>query len=349
MEIYKIEQITNRILSGKQIIVSENDIYELRSASIDLKIQSDILYNKEYENLLFSEDFIHQDDIDSLLIDLGLIYPEYKMDLESIEKKIENSKIDLYLNFFDRTKKQKYKKDIESHRKRYNQIYQWAHCLDSLTLEHFLLGIKHEFIIKNTLYIYPTNNLVFQNIENINYILFNKITQNITDNILDLSTLKKVARSDYWRNYYSINKNHLFSYSTIDFSDEQKALLSLSHMYDKIYEHPDCPDNDILEDDDALDGWMLHQQKENKRLKKEKGVNSLLGSKNSKADEIFLMAKNQDQKDDIVGLNTKNSDMRRQSKIQEVLSANDKILDSNLSDVRTAIRNKIQELNTRKG
>lgn len=120
-------------------------------------------------------------------------------------------------------------------------------------------------------------------------------------------------------------------------------------MYDKIYEHPDCPDNDILEDDDALDGWMLHQQKENKRLKKEKGVNSLLGSKNSQADEIFLMAKNQDQKDDIVGLNTKNSDMRRQSKIQEVLSANDKILDSNLSDVRTAIRNKIQELNTRKG
>lgn len=344
MEIYKLEQITNRVLSGKQVLIVDNTLYELRSPSIDLKIESDLLYNKEYENLLYSEDFIHQSNIDELLIELGLIYPEYKMDLESIDKRIENSKIDLYLNFFDRTKRQKYRKELESHRKRYNQIYQWSHSLDPLTLEHFLSNMKHEFIIRNTLYKYKTNLLVFDT-EHIDYAFFNRITQTITENMLDMSILKKIARSDYWRNYYSINKNHLLSYSTIDFSDEQKALLSLSNMYDKIYEHPECPENDILEDDDALDGWMLHQQKENKRLKKEKGVNTLLGNKNQQANEVFLMASNKDQSQDIIGLNTKDSEMIRKNKVQEVISSNKIINDSSLSDVQHTIRNKIQELN----
>ena len=66
-------------------------------------------------------------------------------------------------------------------------------------------------------------------------------------------------------------------------------------MYSKIYEHPECPEDAIIEDDDALDGWMLNQQKENKKQKMEKGVDNLLGKKGQKAQEVFLMAKNEEE------------------------------------------------------
>ena len=64
-------------------------------------------------------------------------------------------------------------------------------------------------------------------------------------------------------------------------------------MYSKIYEYPECPDDAIIEDDDALDGWMLNQQKKI-RNKNGKGVDNLLGKKGQKAQEVSL-AKNEEE------------------------------------------------------
>lgn len=350
MKTIELEKLVNRILSGKQLIYHEEKIYELRSPNIDLKLQAGMIYENIYEENIYSDSFILEDNIEELLLDLGILYPQYKNDLTSIEKKIENLKVDLFTFFFDRTKKAKIKNDLANSRKRYSEIYSLSHSLDFLTLENYCSNIKNEFIITNTLYNYKSDNLVF-NTEYFDYNLFNNITQKISHNIVDIADLKEVARSDYWRNYYSVNKNHLFPYSIIDFSEEQKAILSISLMYDRVYEHPDCPEKDIVEDDDALEGWMIHQQRQNKKQKQEKGVNNLLNSNNMrKANEVFLMANTATERDDILGLNTPESSIKRSNKISTVMNAGGAaVKDAQLPDVQEDIRSKLKELSfTRK-
>lgn len=344
MKTAELEKLVNRILSGKQLIEHKDIIYELRSADIDTKMMGSLLYDNTYQEHLYSDAFILEEDIEDLLLELQIVYPEYSADLKNIEKKIENLKLDLFHFFFDRTKRNKYKNDLSSIRNRYNEIYNLSHSLDFLTLENYCANIKNEFIITHTLYQYNTDNLVFD--DNIDYNLFNSLTQLISNNIIDISTLKAIARSDYWRNYYAINKNHLLPYSIIDFSEEQKAVLSISLMYDRVYEHPECPEKEIIEDDDALEGWMIHNQRENKKQKQEKGVNNMLGSNSmKKANEVFLMADSKTQRDDIIGLNTAESTHKRQSKISTVLNAGGPIKDVLLPDVQQDIREKLKDLN----
>jgi hypothetical protein len=345
---YQLENLIVKILSGKQIIRINNEVYELRPYSSDLKLEASWIYESSYSDHLYDESFISQDDAESMLYDMGILYAQFDGDVKSVEKNIENNKVDLYNNFFDRTQKKQIKQKIISLNKRYSQLLSYKHMLDFLTLENYCSNIKNSFLICNSLYFYKTNNLVF-NFNNTDNVLFDRVTTEISNNLLDMTTLKLLARSDYWRNYYTVNKNELFPYSASELTDEQKGILSLSLMYERIYEHPDCPERDVIEDDDALDGWMIHQQRENKRQKKEKGVNNLLSGKAKNAQEVFLMAKNNEQKDDIIGLNTEASNFRRQNKLKEVLSSDGPIADAQLSDVQNDIRNKIQQLNYKKG
>ena len=68
----RIEQLTNRIISGKHIVCYNETLYELRIPSLDLKLEADLVYNEVYENNLYN-DFILQEDLKHYLINFKLI------------------------------------------------------------------------------------------------------------------------------------------------------------------------------------------------------------------------------------------------------------------------------------
>lgn len=345
----ELENTVIRILSGKQILRLGDSIYELRPASTDIKLEAALRYQMAYEDNLYSESFLSAEDVEDMLFDIGVLYPQFAGDVSSTEKKIENSKVELFQNFFDRTKRQNIKKQLNSLVSRYNQLVSSKHLLDFLTLENYCSNIKHVFIICNSLYYFHTNDLVFDiNNDTVDNILFDNITSEISKNLLDLTQIKSIARSDCWRNYYTVNKLHLFPYSASELTEEQKGILSVSLMYDRIYEHPECPNKEILEDDDALEGWMIIQSRANKQQKNEKGVNSMLSGKIGKANEVFLMAHNQEQVQDIIGLNSEESANRLKQKMDTVLTAQGLVKEAQLPDVRQDLRAQLQKLNTKR-
>jgi hypothetical protein len=155
---------------------------------------------------------------------------------------------------------------------------------------------------------------------------------------------KKIARSDYWKNYWNNNKTKVLDDPVSEWSDEQKSLINISCMYDRIYEHPECPKEDVINDDDALDGWMIFNKQENERKKKEKGVDDMLTGKMRNSSEIFLMANNRDQAQDIQGLNSDKSLSALKQKVDFVMSNKGPVRDAQLPDVKQKIRDQIQNL-----
>ena len=135
---------------------------------------------------------------------------------------------------------------------------------------------------------------------------------------------------------------NVFNRSASEHTEEQKAIISIHQMYSKIYEHPECPEDAIIEDDDVLDGWMLNQQKENKKQKMEKGVDNLLERKD-KSSRGFPSPKTQEEFEDINSLNSPQA--QRKLKARQSVKEGQVISDFNFPDTQMEIRNRIAELN----
>lgn len=305
-----------------------------------------MIYQQVYENYKFDDNLILDNDKFNYMIKYGILEPGYKEHMQSLEKRLKSQKKSLYQQYFNVTERKKNKNKIKSTKQIIQESENLLNLINFLVLEHHCDNYKNEFLIKNTLYNKSTGKLFFQE-KNIDSNIFNSIMQLISMNIISISEYKSVARSDYWRGYYTNNKNHLFDVNSKDYTEEQKAILNISVMYDRIYEHPDYPGDDIMNDDDALDGWMIVQQDKNKEAKKEtNGVSKKRGSIVGGAQEIFIPADgNKETIDNIYGMNTTEGLSTIQKRNKQLSQSEGYVRHKELNDVQSSINQQLKALN----
>lgn len=343
----EIELLVHRIISGKQVFVLNNKTYELRKSPIDVKVMGDLVYNDFYEKNLYAG-FILEEDRDSFLVSHGLINPSYNDAIKQLEKQLENTKIELFKNYIDIKKKKQNKTKIKSLNSSIEKILTEKHAIDFLILENAASNARNEYILTACLFDYNTQEKVFD-YENIDYTIFNNFARTIAINTISMTKFKEIARNSYWKNIYTHSKHNILPYTASEYSEEQIALINVSEMYSKIYEHPNCPNDAIIEDDDALDGWMLLEQRENKKQKEQKGVSNMMSDKIKNSKEVFLMANNdKEQTEAIFDLNDEAGLRSIKHRAEKTQTSNVAIKDSELNDVRQEIQAKIRELNKKR-
>lgn len=339
------EILLYRILSGKTFFVFNNEKYVLHCPSLEIKYEASLLYDNIINEEKYYE-WLREENIENIMISLGLWNFQTNNNLKILEQKLDNLKVELYNNFMIPSKTKHIRSNISSTKNSINKIYITKQNFLSNTLEGYANSIKHEYIICNTLY--KNNKIVFDsNKDYKSFSLFNSLIQEIDKTIITTEQYKELARDHIWRNYWNVSeKNELFSTSIINLSDEQRALVNISKMYDNVYEHPECPNDKIISDDDALEGWMILQKRKNEAAKKEKSFESTTSSKFKKASEVFMIAESKDDVEAILDMNSHQArnDLREKlNYIQKVGSAED----GELPDVKRNLQQKVAELNKR--
>lgn len=291
----------SRILSGFYLFIYRDNRYKLKYPDISIKYEADIYCQEEYVKNRFN-DWIHNDDILNILITLGIWDPLLEKEFKEINTKIDDAKVDLYKNFVNINRVKTLRRQISSLKKRHNFLYNTRHSMDHLTSEGYSLLLKNQYILANSLYD-DNDQKLFNNIDNINFSLFNSLSNTIHENLIPAEAFREIARSDVWRNYWSANKDMIFDKPTINWTDEQKTLVILTKMYDNAYDHPECPPDSVIEDDDMFDGWMIMQRRQNEKDKNKKRTENMLGNKLNKAGEVFLVANSMDEAQNIYNLN----------------------------------------------
>jgi hypothetical protein len=108
--------------------------------------------------------------------------------------------------------------------------------------------------------------------------------------------IREVARTDPWRTLWLQSKHvhQLFDNPPVAWSAAQSDLVRWTQIYDFVYESLDRPGEQIINDDDLLDSWLIRQsdkageqakQRENDALAKAGGRNSRQGGRN----ETFIV------------------------------------------------------------
>lgn len=346
MDKKNIDLYLSRILSGYYIFTYKNYKYKLIYPNADIKYHAELYADDEYEANKFNS-WILEDDILNILISLGLWSYNGDENLKKLENQIEDLKVDLYNNYFNQTKLKTIRRYLANTKASYNKQYNIRHSFDNYTITGYLESLKNQYILAYSLYD-SNENLVFDDLNNINYLFFNNISNIISANMIDTVTYRKIARSNLWHNYWSTNNQNIFNKPVINWTDEQKMLVMFTKMYDNAREHSECPPDNIFEDDDLFDGWMILQRRENEKQKNKNRTSKLLEGKNLKnANEVFLVAGSQDEAQNIYDLNDPMS--RNIIKERSNLVNNNKdaqIPEQNLPDVQRQLM--MQQTNARR-
>jgi hypothetical protein len=337
-----VEFLLNRIFSGVLYFYSKNELYELRSCTNNIKYQANLIY----KNIINEEKFnnwIREENIVPIMISLGLWTKNTQKQIETLEKQIDDLKVELYKNASMTDNQKKIRKVLFNTKA---ELSKWIYAKNefaSNTLEGYANSIKNEYIICNTLY--KNNKRVFDNSNSgqQSYIDFNELVNEINKNMINIDQFKFTARHSLWRSYWSANKNNVFMAQVIDWTDDQRTLVNISRMYDSIYENPDCPSEKIINDDDMLDGWMIYQKRKIEKEKNQKNIDEL-NPRLQNASEVFLFANNTDSFTEISDLNSGEAKYRLNEKINFINKNNGSVDDSVLPDVRRDLLQKQNEL-----
>jgi hypothetical protein len=336
-----LELLLYRVLSGKILFTYKNEQYELKNSSVDIKYEAQLLYDSIINDEKYN-DWIRAEDLDNMLISLGLWSKDTNNIIKDIEKKIERSKVDMFLSASLSDKLKKIRKLLSEYRKQLNKIMDYKNDLFSHTLEGYASSIKNEYILCNTLF--KNNMRVFPkqvSSDQASYVYFNDLVTEVNKQNIGIDSYKELARSSMWRSYWNCNKEKVFNKAVCDWTDDQRTTVSVTRMYDNIYDHPECPSDHVIEDDDMLDGWMIHQREKNQKAKKQAQIDEM-NPKLKNAQEVFLIPQSKEEIEDIIGLNSPDS-LRRMKEKMNYVQQMGSVDDGNLPDVRMNLMNQASQ------
>jgi hypothetical protein len=299
------------------------------------------LYSKIINDEKYN-DWIREENITNIMINLGLWTRETDNIIKKLEKNIENSKVELFENFMKTDRQKKIRSNLSSYKDQLNRIVSRKNDFSANTLEGYASSIKNEYIICKNLYKNSKKLFNENDSGSHSYSQFNEIIFEINKYSISISDFKILARHYLWKSYWNAHKNNpIFPCPVSEWTDDQRSLVSFSQMYDSIYEHLECPPDQVIEDEDMLDGWMIAQKRKVEKNKKQIAIDELNPNLKN-AGEVFLFGKNREEVEDIMSLNSKESLHRIKEKINYINSVGS-TEDYALPDVKRDLLNQSRE------
>lgn len=299
-----IDGLIHRIVSGHYYILVDNIKHKIKSPNLELRSRAHFIYNTIIDDNKFDTDsWITDQQIDTLLLFNGIWNINKQKELEDQLKLLDQNKVDLFLNYSNDKQRKKIKHNIESITSYIHQLYDKKNTFRFLSLDFYAKTIENQFLVLNMVYTNNDDLLFDQDTDNIDMGLFTKLIEEIQKYSIDIGLMKNIAKSDQWKNYWNAGREQIIDGPSYNWTEEQVTLINLSKTYDSIREHLECPSEDIIKDDDALDGWMIHQNKKIETEKKKQKLEAKHNLSAKKADEVFILTDSVEETKEIFDLN----------------------------------------------
>ena len=329
------EKILNRIIQGRLRIKLGDLILFIYEPDSNLIEESFDIYQETYDKAFFGGAFVDREILE-VLVENDLWSPINDKTADDLDKKIEDLKVEAFKSYYNKKKLEDVRRQIRQAERSMAKHRYAKKQLDHVSCKGAAAFSRQCWMLAETTKNTDGSLYDFKNVS-ISYILDIYAKEGI-----DSATFRKIARSDPWRSMWhaSIKQGNAFGKRTCDLDKNQLALISFSQMYDNVYESPEAPKSEVMEDDDCLDGWFIQQRREQEKNKKEKERDDLLSNpKIANSQEVFLMADSKEHANEIYGLN--NGGQRgvirnREKQIKEhVEQTGDNLHFKELSDVKS--------------
>jgi len=287
MKHHEREFLVSMIRSGKVFVTHNNIELEICPLTLDQSFKSCQIYQKAYDKA-YSEDIMTEEDMDRWMLENELWTLHDDKRQEGLKKDIEKLKIEIY-NARDNTMlANNLRKYIRTGESQLTSHLNKKYIYHQNTCEGIAATERLTWIIKNTTYF----NGKLYNFEEVS---LQYVIDEWQSHFISESKSRELARNDPWKSLWITRENsgsQLFANPpNTELTYNQKNILIWSQMYDNIQESMECPNKEVIEDDDMLDGWFIiqHQKREKERSEKE-FENNTNNEKIKNASEVFVVS-----------------------------------------------------------
>ena len=207
---------------------------------------------------------------------------EEEKKFKELPKEIENSKFNYFRDYDSPATRKQNKLEINYKKHLYKTLYVKRNKYKNLTSEGIAVGAMW-FEMINFMYSGKDK------LQALNY---------FHSNIILEEDVRNIAQSSEWLSFYSAGKN-VFGRPTIKMTEDQRRLLTWTHVYKNCRSNPECPRDEIFNDHDGFDGWLISEKRKAKVTKKieMKGVDP-------KAQNVYIFGQTKEDFEEIDSMNT---------------------------------------------
>lgn len=325
MRIHEREFLISRIAAGYLVYRVGNERLKIHYPNRDIVYEGNIVYQDSYEEAL-DAGCITKYEAREILMDYGIWTPqkekEYK---EIVPKQVEYFKEELYKSRYKSDQKKKIRLYLETAKKHIIDLADIRSTLDHLTCEGIATYSKWFFIIGEN---------------GVNYNKFPSISPTeimsyYYANIIEDNEIRELAHTAPWETQWAVSKKEssIFGRCGADLTLDQQRLMMWSGLYDSINESSEPPAQEIIDDDDMLDGWLIVKRKERKQNLSEAEKNRLYSDKVGKADEVYIPVDTMEDAEAIYAMNNARGNSIRRQRLQ-ALNKHGKMNETEFMDTR---------------
>lgn len=349
MDSQQAQKIVNRICAGKVRINNidwrgSSRTFVVTSPNAEIRYEADDIYADVLEESRTFGVFSSNECV-LMAMDRGYWDEEKEERIDKIPKDIEEMKVLIFENFKKPSVRDGVRRNLRAAEKTFSELHSMKFKLDHLSAEYLAKNFSMQYVLSKTIFL-PSGKPLIGNFWRTpfsdTFLLY--LMGAINRESLTESQYRYVARNEPWRGLWAAGKTsmELFGLPAAHMSYEQRQIINWSKLYDIVGESSERPDHDVIADDDALDGWMIKQNRERtEELKKENSKNYIKNEKIKNAGEVFIVAKPEDIKD-IHDMNSNKAKMIKKERAQ-ALQRHGEIFEQNMPDVRRDLMMKINQ------
>ncbi len=314
MKQHERDYFVSRIRNGKYRIQIFKQELEILSPTIEDEYYINKAYMDGMESSL-DEGFKTNEEMVFWMVEKNLWSYNEDADLKMYQQKVKDLKIDIYNARNSIKSRERVRSEIRNTELEVSKLNQKKSAYYNNTCEGIATVEKISEFLKRCTFckgeLYDFEELPVDLVSSKYYSLF-----------LAEQQIRELARNEPWRTIWSLNDTNsvsLFNNGGRELSHDQKNIMVWSKMYDNVQESMDCPQDDIIKDDDMLDGWLLVQGKKRDEERSKSEVDNL-NPKVAGAQEVYLMANSKQDRRRIDSLNSFESSVIKKQREQVIKS-----------------------------
>ena len=314
MKQHEREYFISRIRSGVYYIQSEGKNICVKPPTLEDDYFINEKFKEEYDKCL-DEGLKTEDEIIDWMRSKELWTYEDDQREEGLKKDIEKLKKEIYNNRHRSKLREHIRKGIRAGEKQLSEAIEKKSKYFSNSCEGIANLAKVSEFFKRCSF---ENN----NICDFDDLRLEDISRKYYTLILPEYEIRQLARNEPWRSIWVLkdsNSYSLFQNGDRQLSPDQKSLLVWSRMYDNVYESSESPSEEVIDDDDLLDGWFALQAQQKKDQAMESELDDkLTNPKIANSSEVFLMADSKQDAQKINDLNNPHAKMMKKRRLSQI-------------------------------
>lgn len=323
-DLYQILSGIVRIrVNGFTVIVEPFSLYN--------RYLSEVFAEEKYEEA-FSDGHLTQEEAVDLMIECGFWSEEDESNLISIPKNIEQMKVDYFNNHLFESSRSYIEKNINFQKKRLSDLNSKKSEFFNSTCEYIRNQYKICYLVEKSSKFDDGTNV------DLNKFSIFTLVNKYSNQLLDEDQIRAVAKSDSWRTLWLAGKSirSVFGKPIAELTDQQVGLINWSRVYDNVYESTECPSEEVINDDYALDGWFIIQKRKREDEKKKQEMESKMEGRSTNAGEVFLPVRTKSEIQAVYDLNSTEGKLRVTS-IEKDLKKHGSLEEGQLSSTKKEI------------